>query len=76
MRTSPDRAAPGHWEGDLILGLNSSAIGTRVERPTRFTILLHLPRTTWDQGTEMARHVVVLSPKMDLAMFKELAVEA
>lgn len=79
-----DRSIAGRWEGDLIVGPhNRSAIGTLVERQTRYVKLLHLPAhnstellaalvstlnelppalrqtVTWDQGTEMARHLEI-----------------
>ena len=52
-----DRAVPGHWEGDLILGArHTSAIGTLVERSTRFVMLLHLPE---NHGADAVQEAMV-----------------
>jgi IS30 family transposase len=45
----PDRAVPGHWEGDLILGSRKTCIGTLVERSTRYVMLMKLEKNTAEQ---------------------------
>jgi len=60
-----DRAVPGHWEGDLILGANAkSVVGTLVERSTRFVLLLHLGRDKSAPAIERAmRRAIATLPR-------------
>jgi IS30 family transposase len=57
-----DRAVPGHWEGDLIFGRNGkSAIGTLVERSTRYLVLLHLPH---GKGAEEVQQAMLAATQL------------
>ena len=66
-----DRAVPGHWEGDLILGRNGrSAIGTLVERKTRFLMLLHLPHGR--RAVDVEQAMLAATKKLPQALWKSL----
>jgi transposase, IS30 family len=66
-----DRAVPGHWEGDLIIGRNNrSAIGTLVERSTRFLMLLHLPRGR--SASEVEEAMLAATKRLPQALWKSL----
>lgn len=82
-----DRAVPGHWEGDLIMGArNQSAIGTLVERATRHTLLLHLPRCRNLEGVrdamieaitalpEVMRRTVTWDQGIEMGLHSQIAV--
>jgi len=63
-----DRAVPGHWEGDLIIGAGGkSAVGTLVERSTRFVLLLHLPDDHGAQSVETAMRKAIKKLPDELA---------
>jgi len=62
-----DRAVPGHWEGDLIIGKGGrSAIGVLVERSSRYVVLLHLPhgRSAEDVRAALTRQIAKLPAEL------------
>jgi len=66
-----DRAVPGHWEGDLIMGKNGkSVIGTLVERTTRFLMLLHLP--AGHSALEVQEAMLAATQRLPQALWKSL----
>jgi IS30 family transposase len=62
-----DGAVPGHWEGDLIIGKGvASAVGTLVERASRFLLLLHLPDNHGAMTVEEAMCMAIATPPVEL----------